>query len=92
MSVHLPFSMTQYKFCHTISQLQQREALLEEAREFFGYTIDHKDDKFRQMVEWKEEQAKKAKKKAKRFAKDNTLAIQVARITSASNTTEGDKS
>ena len=62
----------------------KRDELLEEAREFFGYEIDYRDAKFQRMVEWKEEQAKKAKKAFKRNQKNNLLALSVAKITAES--------
>ncbi|XP_067936565.1 large ribosomal subunit protein mL64-like [Watersipora subatra] len=64
-----------------VEQIRRSEELLVEAREFFGYDIDRKDIKFQQMVEWKEEQAKRAKRKLKREKKENMLAHQVAQLT-----------
>lgn len=54
--------------------------MLEEAREFFGYEVNHNDAKFRQMVEWKEEQEKRAKKLQKKKSKESYFADKVAKL------------
>lgn len=59
---------------------------MEEAREFFGYEVHHKDAKFEQMMEWKEEQAKIARKRAKKESKKNELARKVAKLTAELST------
>lgn len=61
--------------------MARRKVMLEEAREFFGYEVSHNDVKFRQMVEWKEEQEKKAKKLQKKRSKENYFAEKVAKLT-----------
>jgi len=62
-------------------QIVKRQALLEEAREFFGYEVSHRDAKFQQMIEWKEEQEKKERKLRRKHVKQNLLATQVAKLT-----------
>lgn len=59
---------------------EKREAMLEEARDYFGYKIRANDPKFQQMIEEKEAQEKKeardkkkkdkAKKAAERLKQD----------------------
>ena len=48
----------------------KREALLQEAKEFFGYAIDSWDPRFKQMQEMKAEEEKKLKKKRKKEEKE----------------------
>ena len=50
-------------------RLEKREALLQEAKEYFGYAIDTRDPRFRQMQEMKAEEEKKLKKKRKKEEK-----------------------
>lgn len=47
----------------------KRQALLDEAREYFGYSIDPRDPRFEQMKEKKEEEEKTLKKKKKKEEK-----------------------
>ena len=47
----------------------KRQALLEEARDYFGFDIDTRDPRFERMQEMKEEQEKKMKKLKKKEAK-----------------------
>jgi len=59
-------------------QEREREAkkreLLEEARDYFGYSIDPRDPRFEEMKLQKEEEEKKQRKKAKKEAKAMRLA------------------
>lgn len=65
--------------------MKKRDELLEEARDFFGYAVDQNDIKFQQMVEWKEEQQKIAKRRMRREKRDNTIAQQVAQLSAELN-------
>jgi Growth arrest and DNA-damage-inducible proteins-interacting protein 1 len=47
----------------------KRHALLEEARDYFGFKIDPRDARFERMQEMKEEEKKKLKKLKKKEAK-----------------------
>jgi hypothetical protein len=47
----------------------KRRALLEEARDYFGFNIDPRDPRFERMQEMKEEEEKKLKKLKKKEAK-----------------------
>ncbi|XP_005107702.1 growth arrest and DNA damage-inducible proteins-interacting protein 1 [Aplysia californica] len=54
-----------------------KEALLEEAREYFGYKIQANDPKFEQMME---ERAEKEKKEAKKRKKEEKLKKAAAKL------------
>jgi Growth arrest and DNA-damage-inducible proteins-interacting protein 1 len=47
----------------------KRRALLDEARDYFGFNIDPRDPRFERMQEMKEEEEKKMKKQKKKDAK-----------------------
>jgi len=55
----------------------KKRALLEEARDYFGYSIDPRDVRFEQMKLQKEEEEKKQRKKDKKEAKALRLAQAV---------------
>lgn len=46
---------------------------MEEVRRHFGYTVDPKDDKFKEMLEKKEKEQKKAMKEEKKKLKEQKL-------------------
>ncbi|GFN95045.1 growth arrest and DNA damage-inducible proteins-interacting protein 1 [Plakobranchus ocellatus] len=56
----------------------KKEALLEEARDYFGYKVQANDPKFQQMVEEKEEKEKAEAKKRKKEDKAKKLAARMA--------------
>ncbi|GFR89644.1 hypothetical protein ElyMa_006129800 [Elysia marginata] len=56
----------------------KKEALLEEARDYFGYKIQANDPKFQQMVEEKEEKERIEAKKRKKEEKAKKLAVRMA--------------
>lgn len=55
----------------------KKRALLEEARDYFGYSIDPRDARFEEMKLQKEEEEKKQRKKEKKEAKALRLAQAV---------------
>ncbi|KAJ8921943.1 hypothetical protein NQ315_008577 [Exocentrus adspersus] len=48
----------------------RKERLIEEVRRHFGYTVDPRDDRFKEMLEKKEKEQKKALKEARRKEKE----------------------
>ncbi|XP_064625623.1 large ribosomal subunit protein mL64-like [Lineus longissimus] len=58
---------------------ERKKRLLEEAKEFFGYDIDYRDPKFKQLQELKEAEAKKLAKQKK---KEEKLRRMTASLTS----------
>jgi len=58
-------------------QEAKKQQLLEEARDYFGYTIDPRDPRFEEMQMQKEEEEKKKKKKDRKEAKALRLAQAV---------------
>ncbi|KAF5298591.1 hypothetical protein FQR65_LT09686 [Abscondita terminalis] len=54
----------------------QRDRLVEEVRRHFGYTVDPRDEKFKELLEKKEKEQKKAMKQArKKVQEEKMLAI-----------------
>lgn len=52
---------------------ERKEKLIEEVRRHFGYTVDPRDEKFKEMLDKKEKEQKKAMKEAKKKAKEEKL-------------------
>ena len=59
-------------------QEAKKQELMEEARDYFGYSIDPRDPRFEEMKLQKEEEEKKVAKKKKKEAK----AIRLAQVLS----------
>lgn len=51
--------------------------MIEEVRRHFGYTVDPRDDKFKEMLEKKEKEQKKAMKEARKKAKEEQLVTKI---------------
>lgn len=51
----------------------RKDKLIEEVRRHFGYTVDSRDEKFKEMVEKKEKEQKKALKEERKKAKEEKL-------------------
>jgi Growth arrest and DNA-damage-inducible proteins-interacting protein 1 len=52
---------------------ERKDRLIEEVRRHFGYTIDPRDERFKEMLELKEKEQRKALKESKRQAKETKL-------------------
>ncbi|KRT79104.1 hypothetical protein AMK59_6699, partial [Oryctes borbonicus] len=52
---------------------QRKEKLIEEVRRHFGYTVDPRDDRFKEMLQKKEKEQKKAMKEARKKAKEEQV-------------------
>ncbi|CRK87118.1 CLUMA_CG000821, isoform A [Clunio marinus] len=52
---------------------ERKDRLIEEVRRHFGYTIDIRDERFKQMLEEKQKQQRKAMKESKRQEKESKL-------------------
>lgn len=61
------------KESETLLAKQRKEKLIEEVRRYFGYTVDPRDEKFKEMLEKKEKEQKKAMKEARKKAKEAKL-------------------
>lgn len=55
--------------------------MIEEVRRHFGYTIDPRDERFKELLEAKEKAQRKAMKESKRADKESKL---IAKLTDAS--------
>ncbi|CAG9764542.1 unnamed protein product [Ceutorhynchus assimilis] len=51
----------------------RKDRLIEEVRRHFGYTVDPKDDRFKELLEKKEKEQKKAMKEARKKAKEEKM-------------------
>lgn len=51
----------------------RKERLIEEVRRHFGYKVDPKDDRFKEMLEKKEKEEKKAMKEARKKAREEKV-------------------
>lgn len=56
---------------------ERKERLIEEVRRHFGYTVDPRDDRFKEMLEKKEKEQKKAMKEARKKAKEEKLVTRI---------------
>lgn len=70
-----------------------RERLIEEVRAHFGYTVDPRDDKFKEMLEKKEKEQKKAQKEERRKLKQQQLMDKLLKkpVIAKSEAVEGQK-
>ena len=59
---------------------EKAKALLAEARDYFGYTIDKNDPRFKQMVEEKQEREKAEKKKRMKAERDAASLAKLAHL------------
>ncbi|KAF2901031.1 hypothetical protein ILUMI_05171 [Ignelater luminosus] len=63
----------QKKESEALAAKESKERLVEEVRRHFGYRVDPRDDKFKEMLEKKEKEQKKAMKEAKKKAKEERM-------------------
>ncbi|KAJ3665040.1 hypothetical protein Zmor_000556 [Zophobas morio] len=56
---------------------ERKERLIEEVRMHFGYTVDPRDEKFKEMLEKKEKEQKKAMKEAKKKAREENIMTKL---------------
>lgn len=55
----------------------RKERLIEEVRRHFGYTVDPKDDRFKELLEKKEKEQKKAMKEARKKAREDSMVKKI---------------
>ncbi|KAI4457953.1 growth arrest and dna damage-inducible protein-interacting protein 1 gadd45gip1 [Holotrichia oblita] len=56
---------------------ERKEKLIEDVRRHFGYTVDPRDDRFKEMLEKKEKEQKKAMKEARKKAKEEQIVTRI---------------
>uniref|UniRef100_A0A023FRY2 Large ribosomal subunit protein mL64 n=1 Tax=Amblyomma cajennense TaxID=34607 RepID=A0A023FRY2_AMBCJ len=66
----------------------QREQMILEVREYIGYNVEPSDPKFKEVMEMKEEERKKAQKEAKKKAKQEKMLAKLMAV-GAAGTDEG---
>jgi hypothetical protein len=57
---------------------ERKDRLIEEVRRHFGYTVHAKDERFKELLEKKEKEQKKALKEAKKQAKEAKMLDKIA--------------
>lgn len=78
-SVHI-FCGNNDFFCHFQDARvakERKDRLIEEVRRHFGYTIDPRDERFKEMLEMKEKEQRKVMKESKRQAKEKKLMTKL---------------
>lgn len=56
---------------------ERKERLIEEVRRHFGFKVDPRDDKFKELLEQKEREDRKKQKEAKRKAKEDKMMAKL---------------
>lgn len=57
---------------------ERKDRLIEEVRRHFGYTVHPKDERFKELLEKKEKEQRKAMKEAKKQQKEAKLLTKIA--------------
>lgn len=70
------------KEAEALAAKAKKDRLIEEVRRYFGYKVDPRDERFKEMLEKKEKEEKKLAKDAKKKAREAKL---IARLTSTEN-------
>ena len=76
-------SIYSYKFLY-ISQ-EKKERLIEEVRQMFGFRIDPKDDRFKEALEKKEQEEKRATKAARKLKKQQKMIADIQKMAQQGN-------
>ncbi|KAH8368480.1 hypothetical protein KR084_012295 [Drosophila pseudotakahashii] len=63
--------------------IQRKERLVEEVRRHFGFKVDTRDERFKEMLEQKEKEDKRKQKEAKRKAKEEKMMAKLVEKTSS---------
>ncbi|XP_017034440.1 large ribosomal subunit protein mL64 [Drosophila kikkawai] len=64
--------------------IKRKERLVEEVRRHFGFKVDTRDERFKEMLEQKEKEDKRKQKEAKRKAKEEKMMAKLVEKTSSS--------
>lgn len=67
------FNSNFWRFQEARVAKERKDRLIEEVRRHFGYTIDPRDDRFKEMLDMKEKQMRKVMKEKKRADKETKL-------------------
>lgn len=71
---------------------QKKDRMIEEVRRHFGFNVDPRDERFKELLEKKEKEDKKKQKEAKRKQKEEKVMAKIIEKTSGSNDNEELKS
>uniref|UniRef100_A0A0C9QYI1 Large ribosomal subunit protein mL64 n=1 Tax=Fopius arisanus TaxID=64838 RepID=A0A0C9QYI1_9HYME len=72
------------KEADALAAKQQKQRLIEEVRRHFGFNVDPRDERFKEMLEQKEREEKKKQKEAKRKAKEDKMMARTVGNNSSS--------
>ncbi|KAM7357387.1 growth arrest and DNA damage-inducible proteins-interacting protein CRIF [Cochliomyia hominivorax] len=72
------------KEADALAAKEKKERLIEEVRRHFGYKVDPRDERFKEVLEQKEREDKKKQKEEKRKAKEQKLMSKLVANTSNS--------
>ncbi|XP_030571376.1 growth arrest and DNA damage-inducible proteins-interacting protein 1 [Drosophila novamexicana] len=61
--------------------IQRKERLIEEVRRHFGFKVDTRDERFKEMLEQKEKEDKRKQKEAKRKVKEEKMMAKLVQQT-----------
>lgn len=66
---------------------ERKDRLIDEVRRHFGYTIDQRDERFKELLETKEKEQRKALKESKRKEKETKFFSKIAELQPGSKDT-----
>lgn len=69
------------KEADALAAKERKERLIEEVRRHFGFKVDPRDDRFKEMLEQKEREDKKKQKEVKRKAKEEKMMAKLVEKT-----------
>ncbi|XP_054735401.1 growth arrest and DNA damage-inducible proteins-interacting protein 1 [Anastrepha obliqua] len=70
------------KEADALAAKEHKRRLIEEVRRHFGFKVDPRDERFKEMLEQKEREERKKQKEAKRKAKEDKMMAKLANNTS----------
>lgn len=79
------------KEAEALAAKQRKDRIIEEVRRHFGFNVDPKDEKFKELLEQKEKEDKKKQKEAKRKQKEEKLMAKLVGKTTSNLETENEE-
>ncbi|CAD7003337.1 unnamed protein product [Ceratitis capitata] len=70
------------KEADALAAKQNKQRMIEEVRRHFGFKVDPRDERFKEMLEQKEREEKKRQKEAKKKAKEDKMMARIVGSTS----------
>lgn len=79
------------KESEALAAKQRKDRLIEEVRRHFGFNVDPKDERFKELLEQKEKEDKKKQKEVKKKQKEEKMMAKLVEKTSNSENIEEEK-